>query len=212
MAGELLALEAIILAAEGHTQEAVAKAEAALRTTRTGEVRVFANAALVACLVDSQPSDSPIASERTQELWVSALNEDMIDPLVIACRSLPVLVKWGSIYPLSYSVVEVVRSRAADPHVLAPTARGGLPASTHRLSALTPRELQVLQLIGEGLSNSDIASQLVIAKTTARVHTRNVLRKLQVRSRLQAAVLWTVHQHGDRSGPITTDDPPHASH
>ena len=53
---------------------------------------------------------------------------------------------------------------------------------------LTDRELEVLRLIARGLSNKDIASELVIAQNTVRNHVRNILEKLQVRSRVEAAM------------------------
>jgi two-component system NarL family response regulator len=53
---------------------------------------------------------------------------------------------------------------------------------------LTPRELEVLRLIARGLSNKDIATELVIAENTVRNHVRNILEKLEVRSRVEAAM------------------------
>jgi DNA-binding NarL/FixJ family response regulator len=59
------------------------------------------------------------------------------------------------------------------------------------LDLLTPRELQVLQLLTRGRTNREIAATLVIAEVTAKVHVRHILRKLGVRSRTEAAVLNT---------------------
>jgi DNA-binding NarL/FixJ family response regulator len=56
-------------------------------------------------------------------------------------------------------------------------------------SRLTNRETQVLSLICQGLSNAEIAKTLWIEESTAKVHVRNVLRKLRVRTRTEAAVL-----------------------
>jgi two-component system NarL family response regulator len=53
---------------------------------------------------------------------------------------------------------------------------------------LTPRELEVLRLIARGMSNKDIAAELVIAENTVRNHVRNILEKLEVRSRVEAAM------------------------
>jgi DNA-binding CsgD family transcriptional regulator len=52
---------------------------------------------------------------------------------------------------------------------------------------LTPREREVLALLGNGLSNARIASTLYISEKTASVHVSNILRKLGVTSRVQAA-------------------------
>ncbi len=53
---------------------------------------------------------------------------------------------------------------------------------------LTDRELQVLRLIARGMSNKEIATDLVIAENTVKNHVRNILEKLQLRSRMEAAM------------------------
>jgi len=54
---------------------------------------------------------------------------------------------------------------------------------------LTPREKEILALVGRGMSNPEIAERLVIAENTVKVHLRNILDKLQVHSRAQAAAI-----------------------
>ena len=56
-------------------------------------------------------------------------------------------------------------------------------------SKLTVRELEVLRLVASGKTNREIAAELVISERTARAHVSNVLRKIGVRSRTQAALL-----------------------
>lgn len=58
------------------------------------------------------------------------------------------------------------------------------------INSLTDREMDVLQLIATGLSNKQIASQLFISEETVKVHIRNLLRKLNVHSRVAATVLY----------------------
>jgi DNA-binding NarL/FixJ family response regulator len=57
------------------------------------------------------------------------------------------------------------------------------------VNALTDREREVLALVAEGLSNQQIADALVISERTARTHVSNILGKLGVASRTQAALL-----------------------
>jgi DNA-binding NarL/FixJ family response regulator len=73
----------------------------------------------------------------------------------------------------------------------------GQQASTQRV---TPRELEVLQLVAHGLNNREIGKRLFISENTVKNHVRNILEKLQVHSRMDAVM------HAMREGLFDVPD------
>ena len=63
------------------------------------------------------------------------------------------------------------------------------PAPPASLSALTPRELEVLTLLGRGLSNTELAEHLTLSEATVKSHVARIFSKLALRDRAQAVVL-----------------------
>jgi DNA-binding NarL/FixJ family response regulator len=82
---------------------------------------------------------------------------------------------------LSPSVTRKVIDRMAGQP--APDASSG-----ERLTELTPREREVLELVARGLSNGEIAQAFVIEESTVKTHVKRILRKLHVRDRVQAVI------------------------
>ncbi|ADP80437.1 response regulator [Pseudofrankia inefficax] len=63
-------------------------------------------------------------------------------------------------------------------------------ARLHRdLSALTPRELEVLEFLAQGLSNAELAARFQLSEATVKTHVARILAKLQVRDRAQAVIV-----------------------
>jgi DNA-binding NarL/FixJ family response regulator len=95
---------------------------------------------------------------------------------------------------------DAVRIVAAGEALLAPTVTRRLigefaqmrpepdAAPVAALGTLTPRETQVLRLVAEGLSNTEIAARLVVTEETVKTHVSRVLSKLGLRDRTQAVV------------------------
>jgi DNA-binding NarL/FixJ family response regulator len=96
------------------------------------------------------------------------------------------------------TLFEAVRVVAGGEALLAPAITRRLIAEFARLrprprpdelSALTPRETEILGLVAEGLSNGEIAERLVLSDETVKTHVSHVLRKLGLRDRAQAVVV-----------------------
>jgi RNA polymerase sigma factor (sigma-70 family) len=96
---------------------------------------------------------------------------------------------------LSPSVTRKVIDRMAEQP--APDA-----SSRERLTELTPREREVLELVARGLSNGEIAKAFVIEESTVKTHVKRVLRKLRVRDRVQA-VIFAYESGLTQPGPKT---------
>jgi DNA-binding NarL/FixJ family response regulator len=95
-------------------------------------------------------------------------------------------------------LVDAVRVIAGGNALLAPTVTrrlldrfaqslpDGKPSAS--LETLTPRELEILEAVASGLSNAEIADKLVVTEATVKTHVSSILRKLQLRDRVQAVV------------------------
>lgn len=70
-----------------------------------------------------------------------------------------------------------------------------------RLSRLTKRETEVLQLVASGCNNGEIAETLVITKQTVKNHVRNILHKLGVETRVEAILFAVNHGFMSQGGP-----------
>jgi DNA-binding NarL/FixJ family response regulator len=85
---------------------------------------------------------------------------------------------------------EVILSSAVAGQIQAELAGHVRPGSAvpELADPLTPREIEVLERLAQGLTNSEIAEQLVISEGTVKNHLKNILGKLQLSNRIQAAV------------------------
>jgi DNA-binding NarL/FixJ family response regulator len=80
-------------------------------------------------------------------------------------------------------LLDTVADRLPDP------APDGGPPTTRGLDRLTDRELEVLEKVAAGLSNAEIARDLVLSEATVKTHVGRILTKLALRDRVQAVVL-----------------------
>ena len=86
-------------------------------------------------------------------------------------------------------LTNAVRELAARARITLDEPPAPAPAPNPAPFGLTERELTVLRLVGEGRTNTEIGAQLFISQRTAGVHVTNILRKLGVGSRVQAATV-----------------------
>lgn len=103
-----------------------------------------------------------------------------------------------------YLVRAIRRAAAGEPVVaeamtskLVAQLQGGSPRRTEAPSdfdRLTPREKDILACLARGESNKSIARRLVLAESTVKIHVQNVLKKLKLSSRVQAAVFAVEHR------------------
>lgn len=131
-------------------------------------------------------------SPRTQVVVLTSYHEDEhIFPAIRAGALSYVLKDIGST-----ALAEVVRKAAQGEAVLNPRVaarlvqevRGGREQTPNPFTELTDREMEVLRLIADGQSNAGIAEQLVISEKTVKGHVSNILGKLHLVDRTQAAV------------------------
>jgi NarL family two-component system response regulator LiaR len=101
-------------------------------------------------------------------------------------------------------LAEAIRAAKAGKPTLAPEAAQALMHATTRPPELgfdlTPRELDVLALMVEGLNNPDIAERLVVSRSTIKFHVSSILSKLGASSRTEAVALALQHKLIKSSG------------
>jgi ATP/maltotriose-dependent transcriptional regulator MalT len=181
---ELLATRSAAMACAGDPLTALDIVRTVESVSRGIEPRLLARWIAVLCAAML----GRIEEREIEQAYAKTMSDGALDTFVFTYRLHPAILSTLGQNPahrehLSQLLVDTNDQTLARRHGL---LRRGVPRER---KMLTPRETQVYELLGEGRSNSEIARALFISEKTAKVHVRNVLRKLGVQNRTQAAVL-----------------------
>jgi DNA-binding NarL/FixJ family response regulator len=141
-------------------------------------------------ILDAEP-DLEVVGEAAGFLLKDVPPEDLVDAIRIVATGDALLAP-----SVTRRLLDRFASMLPDPAVARPAA----------LDSLTARELEVLGLVARGMSNAEIAEDLVVSETTVKTHVGRLLAKLDLRDRVQAVVL--AYETGIvRPGAPPDDDP-----
>jgi ATP/maltotriose-dependent transcriptional regulator MalT len=179
---EFLAARAVALSALGSTRQAVETLEEAEQVSRENEATALCTSVRSLFAVEDRDFESILPRVR------EVVSRGVLDALVFAFRLDRRLPRRVAQIPSMRSVLGEVLSLV--------DARSAGSGGRERFASwdavekagLTGREQEVLALLAEGRTNKEIASSLFLVESTVKVHVRNILRKLGVRTRTEAAV------------------------
>jgi LuxR family maltose regulon positive regulatory protein len=194
--GEYLAYRAMSLACTARPDAALRAIADARAATITLETRTLTS--LGEAVIELSTKEG--SGRAGIEAWNIVVEGGHYDLFVAAYRAYPALVRslWADseIRPALRSVLH----RAQDSRLA--TELSGDQRDAGRLATLSARELEVLDLVAKGLSNQEIAEQLVISLSTVKVHVRHILEKLEVRTRTEAALRRVAEREATAREPL----------
>jgi LuxR family maltose regulon positive regulatory protein len=185
--GSHLAAHSILLAASGDADQARHMAVRARGHGSNIEMIYFAD--LGEIIADDVDGNSERFRTKAGQIVVACQAASYLDGLVFAYRVYPRLLEAAATEPEAVTILTTLLAKSRD-HELAQQFGIHLRPDENQdpLDELTRREIEVLRLLSQGLTNAEIASRLFIAHSTAKVHVRHIFDKLGVRTRLQAAL------------------------
>jgi DNA-binding NarL/FixJ family response regulator len=181
--GEYLATLGLANACATDHTGALELANAASKAAQTVEVQSLAACTQAIVALNTEADDTASQISRAANIVAAGGG---IDSFVTAYRGCPPLLSALADVDGYRETVVAITEHARD-WTLAEAA-GLIPKRRREPDAITRREKEVLNLIAEGLTNKEIAQTLFISEPTAKVHVQNILRKLGVKTRAQAAV------------------------
>jgi ATP/maltotriose-dependent transcriptional regulator MalT len=186
---EYLALNALRAACNQDFDVALHLANRVPQVTRNEYALAIADLALAVCEVSKMDSGPDGLQPLTRQSLLRIQNNGLWNALVIAYRGCPRLLGAISSSP-DFETIRHVVFRAHDEDL---AARVGISlpkreTGTRRYDRLSRREREVLLLVGDGLTNREIAQRLFLSEATVKLHLRHIYEKLGVRSRTEAAL------------------------
>jgi DNA-binding NarL/FixJ family response regulator len=185
MYGEYLGVQALAHALASDNRRANAAADAAQAVTRAIEGKTYAAAARAVAALNT-----PSAVDAARNLLGTARDLGAWDAFVCAVRaSAPLAQVMGSLDGEQATLVRVL-TRSGD-HALVRSLglTRGAPY-TRGAPLLTPRELEIIDLLRQGLRNKEIARALFISEATVKVHVQHIREKLGARTRAEAVARY----------------------
>ncbi len=196
LASELLASHALARAGAGDAGKAFELALTADKMSGASETKICVPAARAVANLRLGRSD--VALLEALEALRTAIGTGMIESFVAAYRGCPELLTCLLQEKNAHEDIALILTLSGDQVMQNVTA-------THSVLALSPREKEVLSLLGFGMTNAQIAQQLFISLATVKVHVRHIFEKLGVDSRT-AAALRAVQIGRDHAAPEATND------
>ena len=182
--GEWLGTKAVLLAALGRLEDADLAMRAALQSSANGDGKHLGN--LAGIIIALQDADGSSRQWRGHLLQV--MQHGHLDDVVFASRAYPDLARIVASDPEARG--ELTRIFANSHDIGLGRAVGlEMPRELRRKEGLTPRELEVYELLAQGRSNRSIAETLFISESTAKLHVRHIFEKLGVHSRAEAVAV-----------------------
>jgi LuxR family transcriptional regulator, maltose regulon positive regulatory protein len=185
--GSHLAAHAAFLAASGDAQ--AARWTSAQARQNGSNIEMIHVVEIADAIADDIEGARNRFQHRAAQLVVECDRVSYLDGLVFAYRIYPPFLKAARADAKAERILGGLLARSRD-YELARSAEIEVQVDQgdHPFAGLTRREFEVLRLLAQGMSNSEIAQRLFITPSTAKVHMRNIFTKLGVRTRLQAAL------------------------
>jgi LuxR family maltose regulon positive regulatory protein len=185
--GAYLATLSIIHASHGDSENAHKTAREA-RENGTSIETLYCS--LLGDVIADAVTSSPEATvQEISKAVIASGRAQYVDGLVFAYRLYPPLLDAAREHPEALAILRTTLGLARDYEL---ARRAGILISpdvtNDPLGALTRRELEVLGLLSQGMTNAEIGRHLFIAPSTAKVHVRHIMDKLGARNRLQAVL------------------------